>query len=440
MISSQARPPGLRSRFACIAVLVVLVLAACGSEDQSREFAPEIRSEQVVESSTPRSTSTPEPLNRQPGESAGGIGNAADLIEQQGSAQVVGYGLSELYVLAIESGETRSTNLPRDASSVSAVAPDGSMILTIDRSEGPARLVARDVSDVEVARWQAPADATPGATPVSVETIRSGDRIVWNQQSSHAIVGIEDVGVVLAVRVLNLTPFAPAEPTSLTAMAWAPAGQSVALASWDSSRQAARILTASLQDLSRLTLVVELAEGDGRFVRSLAWGNERVGLVFALRSLNAGSSFPSDLYYLPRFGQPMRLLATAGAAAPAAVVDQIAIAGNGATVAYTVLIPGEVGFRFHSLWITDAESPDPIRVETPGIRRVTDLAWTGRGLALIGTRRETTGDAQTQASVVELVTTGGLTTIGAIRSEATPAGSPQTSPNASPAAGTPESG
>jgi dipeptidyl aminopeptidase/acylaminoacyl peptidase len=298
-------------------------------------------------------------------------------------------------------------------------------------------VIARDLSGIEVARWQAPDHATPGATPVTAETIQSGDRIVWNQQSSHAIVGIEDVGVFVADKDLNLTPIAPTEPTSLTAVAWVPTGQSVALASWDSSLQAARILTASLQDLSRLTLVLELAEGDGRFVRSIAWGNEGVGLVFALRSLNAGSSFPSDLYHLPRFGQPMRLLATAGAAAPAAVVDQIAIAGNGSTIAYTVLIPGEVGFRFHSLWITDAEAPDPIRIDTPGVRRVTDLVWTSRGLALIGTRREATGDTQTQASVVELVTMDGLTTIAAVRSEATPVGSPQTSPDASPTAGTP---
>jgi hypothetical protein len=187
--------------------------------------------------------------------------------------------------------------------------------------------------------------------------------------------------------------------------------------------------------LDRLTLVLKLAKGDGRFVRSMAWGNERVGLVFALRSSGSGFALPNDLYHLPRFGQPMQLLATAGAAAPAAVVDQIAIAGDGATVAFTVLIPGDVGLRYHSLWIAEAATSDAIRIDTPGIRRVADLTWTTRGLAVVGTRRETDDDETFQSSVVEQVTGDGLSSLGEVRSEGTPIGSPE----ASPMVATPES-
>jgi hypothetical protein len=164
----------------------------------------------------------------------------------------------------------------------------------------------------------------------------------------------------------------------------------------------------------------------------MAWGNELVGLVFALRSSGPGFSLPNDLYHLPRFGQPMRLLATAGAAAPAAVVDQIAIASNGSTVAFSVLIPGEIGLRYHSLWIADATATDAVRVDTPGIRRVTDLVWTAKGLAVVGTRREIGDRESFQSSVVELVTVDGLSSLGEVRSDATPVGSPEASPAASP--------
>ena len=114
------------------------------------------------------------------------------------------------------------------------------------------------------------------------------------------------------------------------------------------------------------------------------------------------------------------------------MVDQVAIAGNGSTVAYTVLIPGEVGLRYHSLWLTDAEGASTARIETPGLRRVSDLVWTSQGLAVVGTRRESDNDEQFQSSVVELVTPDGLTEVGVVRSEATPVGSPQALPEASP--------
>ena len=439
MIASPTRVRLFRSRSACVALLLAFILAACGAEEQDREFAPEISDDQVLETPTPQWTTTPQPLDRQPGESGAETPDIASLIEQVGPARAVGFGLRELAVLTVEDGDTASTGLPRQSGSIAGVAPDGSLVLTIDRSGGAVQVVATDASGSEVATWRPQIDATPGATPVDAPSIQSGDLIVWNHQSDRAIVAIEQVGVYIADRELNLTPIAPARSFTLTAAAWAPTGSSIALGSWDADRQAARILTAALQDPGRIVPVLELADGDGRFVRSMAWGNERVGLVFALRSLNAGFSFPSDLYHLPRFGQSMRLLATAGAAAPAAVIDQIAIAGDGSTVAYTVLIPGEIGFRYHSLWIADATSPDPVRIETSGVRRVSNLVWTSRGLAVVGARRESTDEALFQASVVELVTADGLTAIGEVRSEATPIASPRASPEDSPVAATPAS-
>lgn len=428
LISVSAHPRSSTFRSACAACLTLLMMAACGSEEPNREFAPEINDEQVIETATLVPTSTPAALNRQPGETGPGSGNVTELIEQTGPVLAVPYGLEELSVLTIADTAISATGVPQAAGTVSALAPDGTLLLSIERSNGAAEVVGRSLSGKEVARWQPPSDGTPVATPSTPVNVHSGDHIEWDAQSAHALVSIGRIGVFIADRELNLTPVAPDQLSTITTAAWAPTGQSVALASWDTERKAANIQTVALQDMTRLTSVLELAESDGRFVRSMAWGNESVGLVFTLRAVGQGFALPSDLYQLPRFGQPMRLLATAGAAAPAAVIDQIAIASNGSTVAYTVLIPGDVGYRYHSLWLTDAATPGVTRIDTPGLRRVSDLLWTSDGLALVATRRAAEGDNQYLIAVVTLVTSDELTDIGEVRSAATPIGSPRASP------------
>ena len=182
-----------------------------------------------------------------------------------------------------------------------------------------------------------------------------------------------------------------------------------------------RLTTVSVQSPdSPGTSVLALPEGDGRYVRSLAWGSEKVGLVFALRAASSNFSLPNDLYYLPRFGQSMQLLATAGIAAPAAVVDEVAVAQNGTTVAFTVLIPGQVGLRFHSVWVTDALSPAPVQADTSGLRRVTVLEWTTDGLAVSGTRRTQEDGAAYQIAVVERLGAEKSKQVSADRSAAAP--------------------
>jgi hypothetical protein len=115
-------------------------------------------------------------------------------------------------------------------------------------------------------------------------------------------------------------------------------------------------------------------------------------------------------------------------AAPAAVIDQIAVAGNGTTVAFTVLIPGEVGLRFHSVWVTDAVAPGLIQADTSGLRRVTDVVWTTVGLTVSGTRRTQQDGAAYQVAVVDRLTADASKQISADRSAATPVASPVASP------------
>jgi hypothetical protein len=221
----------------------------------------------------------------------------------------------------------------------------------------------------------------------------------------------------------------------VTAVAWSPTGQSIALGTWNNAQKSSAIVTVGAESLdSGGTRIFAMPEGDGRYIRSLAWGSERVGLVFALRAATSNFSLPNDLYFLPRFGEPMRLLASAGIAAPAAVVDQVAIAGNGTTVAFSILIPGTVGLRFHSVWVTDVLAPSPTQANTAGIRRVLDIRWTADGVLISGTRRAQRDGSAYQIAVVERLSSSKPVEIAADRSAPTPLASPA----ASPAAATPE--
>jgi hypothetical protein len=262
-----------------------------------------------------------------------------------------------------------------------------------------------------------------------MKVIQTGDHIAWKKDGSGAIVSVGGVGVYLADDKLNMTEIRAARSMTVTAVAWSPSEQSIAIGAWDGAHQSAILTTVSVQAVEGPgTSVLALPEGDGRYVRSLAWGSEEVGLVFALRAASSNFSLPNDLYYLPRFGQPMRLLATAGVAAPAAVVDEVAVAQNGTTVAFTVLIPGQVGLRFHSVWVTDALTPAPVQADTSGLRRVNELEWTTDGLAVSGTRRTQENGAAYQIAVVERLGAEKSHQVSTDRSAATPVASPIASP------------
>jgi hypothetical protein len=419
-------------------LLLTFMLAACGNEDESdRTFAPEARSGTEAPTATAVATDTPRPQNRQPGESSTSVDDPGALFDQTGPAKVVTSGIATWAVVDLESGDARELKGKRGPATIAATSLDGSLTLEIDRTSEPVtiRLYASDGSKTKT--WRPEQDATPEASPIaSGQAIRAGDRIAWNQDGRSAIVSIADVGVFLTGKNLKMRPVAAGAGATVTSITWSPSGQSIALGLWRNQETAGEIVTVNTSALDGLgTSVLRLSDGDGRFVRSLGWGAEQVGLVYALRSVSADFSLANDLYFLPRFGEPMRLLASAGIAAPAAVVDQVAIAGNGSTVAFTIQVPGEVGLRFHSVWVTDALAPAPVQADTTGLRRVVELAWGPDGLFVSGVRRAQTDESVFQVATVEQVSKSEPAVLAEIRSDATPLASPA----ASPRSGTPVS-
>ena len=425
-----------RAVWAAVVLLLGAVLAACGSEDDSgRTFAPEVRGDTGIPTSTPFPTSTAPPLNRQPGETTSGAERAGELFAQTGPAEAIISGLTRVNIVSVKDGESDELDIPRSSSILASASPDGDRCIVIDRTGGQiaVRMYLRDGS--VVAEWSPQADATPqpgtpaASPPARPAEIQVGDLIVWSPDGAKAIVSIGGDGAFVTNSELKMAGVPASKTFPVTAVTWSPSGQSIALGIWDGVRGSAGIVTVEADAVdSPGTNVFSLAERDGRFIRSLAWGSEQVGLVFALRAAGANFSLPNDLYHLPRFGEPMRLLASAGIAAPAAVVDLIAVAGNGSTIAFTVLVPGDVGIRFHSVWVTDALAPAPSRANTTGIRRVTDIEWSADGLNIAGLRRSQSEVATYQVAIVERISESEPQEISADRSAATPVASPQDIP------------
>jgi hypothetical protein len=417
-------------------------LTACGgdnSDDSDRSFAPEAQGDVALPTNTAAPTSTVGPLNRQPGESAATASVNAELFASTGPAKYLLTGIDSYVLVNLDDGKTRDLHVARTQFTTAAVSPDGKQVLLIDRAGGAPRAQMLSAKGASEATWSPPDAGTPIASPVAETAVnRLGDRIAWKSDGSAAVFAIAGEGVFLTDTALKVTALPGFSGDTVTAIAWSPSGQSIAIALWDGGRGAASIVNTDPEKrASAGTTILTLADGDGRFVRTMAWGSERVGLVFALRSATADFSLPNDLYMLPRFGDSMRLLASAGIAAPAAVIDQIAIASNGSTVAYTVLVPGQSGLRFHSAWATDALLPAPSQADTTGLRRISEINWSDHGLVAAGLRRDQSQGAAFQIAVVEQLSVSAPTDISSIRSDATPIGSPAATPVSGTPAATP---
>lgn len=429
----------VRLRTLSCLIVLLLLLAACGgdddSQDEDRSFAPEIHGDTQLPTTTPAPTSTFAPLDIQPGESGQSSADAGQLLDQTGPAKAVLSGLNTFSIVKVDSGEAAELGVPRGTSTSVTLSPDGTRAVIVDRTGTATAVRMIDDTGKVVGEWSPAADASPVASPVANDgaSAQIADRVVWSRDSSNVAIWVSGAGLHLADTSLAMRPVDAIADMHITAMAWSPSAKSLAVALWNGDTDSAAIVSVNVDSPAAAPgTLMQTAESDGRFIRSMAWGNERVGIVFALRSVGSGSTLPNDLYMVPRFGEPMRLLASAGVAAPAAAIDQISIADDGATVAFTVLVPGQVGLRLHSIWVTSATSAEPVRLDSSGLRRVTDISWTERGLVVSAIRRNRSETGYVQIAVVESLKVEGADELFREASPATPFASPVASPVSSP--------
>jgi hypothetical protein len=136
----------------------------------------------------------------------------------------------------------------------------------------------------------------------------------------------------------------------------------------------------------------------------------------------------ADLWRINSDGTDRKLVASAGSVAPVARVVGATPSRDGRSVAYIVLIPGDGGDAFDSLWVRDLVTNLGFEVDVPSGQAVTDVWWTDAGLMFRAVPADRfTGEYVEGPFTIYQVSDGSAATVsyqGGMDSTATPAATP----------------
>lgn len=283
---------------------------------------------------------------------------------------------------------------PDDANSVRVFAPDGEVVEVFEEIPNPLVTAVPPATPA----GSSPAAATPVAgqdlaSPFPVATPVAGEAaprsIDWSPQGDQLLLGYEPGGLVaLPVdgegEVRQVLPIVEAPAPEDAALS--PTGEQVAFASGGDARGGRGLYLASVEPASdRVRPLVEASPD--RAVFEFSWLPDGRSLLFTEGDASAARSTNTDLWRITTDGEGRRLVASAGSAAPVADIDLFSPSPDGRAVAYTVVVPGESGAQFHSLWIRDLAAGQTYPVSVPSGIEVSNLWWTSEGLVF-----RTTGD------------------------------------------------
>ena len=370
-----SRPPLL------LALLLLLTgLAACTEDDGERRFATDPLPTSERPTASPSATlvaAEPPPRDASP------VARSALLVPRGAADRIYFRSGRELWTLTVDGSDPRRVLAPPAGSEIAAVAasPNGdqaAVILTEPGDDGGTALLVLAADGTvlrrEPALETALGDAAKGATARSLD---------WSPQGGHLLVAFSPGGLVDVPLEGEAKPAVLVEADQATApgeAAWGPTGEAVAfLAPVGGEAPASlRLARVGATPASNDTLVHEA--GDGRTVTEFAWLPDGRALLFAEGAAPGGPASGGDLWRVDADGSDLRLVASAGRAAPVAEVRHIAPSPDGRAVAYTVTVPEEAGPRFHSLWVRELATGRAVPLAMTTGRAVTDLWWTAAGL------------------------------------------------------------
>jgi dipeptidyl aminopeptidase/acylaminoacyl peptidase len=184
--------------------------------------------------------------------------------------------------------------------------------------------------------------------------------------------------------VLQVLPVTAAEPATA---AWSPTGEEVAFVAADDQGTPGTLFLVGVEPAPRS--IEPLVDGSpGLAVFGLSWLPDGRSLLFSQGDPSTAHATNTDLWRIGLDGEGRRLVASAGSAAPVADIDLFAPSPDGRAVAYTVVVPGDSGTAFHSLWIRDLGSGRSYPIAVPADIDVSELWWTSAGLVFRTLDRE----------------------------------------------------
>ena len=369
-------------------VVAVAIVACTAEEEPGPRFANDPQS--VTEpTETPPPTAGAESV-RPPTSAPASPVDAATLLRSRGAPnRLYFHSGSELWMVDPE--EARAARVlrpdPGETLIASAVSPSGDLAAALLAADGSSTVVVVDPTGRVLSRR----DDLAAGLPSSEAAVPDG--LNWSPQGDRLLVSFETGGIVaMPVDGGDSSPLIGADGAPSPAGAtWSPTGEAVAyLSPSDAAQPADLYLVNTAGDASPPTKLVAAGEA-GRTVRSLVWLPNGRDLLYTLDGAPGAAVVSGDLWQIGTDGNNRRVVATAGSAVPVGRIERVAPATDGETVVYTVIVPGEGGDRFHSLWVRSlgAQVGPPLQLRVPVGEAVTDLWWSSAGLVF----RTVPGDA-----------------------------------------------
>lgn len=358
-----------------------MALVGCAEDGDDREFAPDPRATGQVPIGSP-GLPVVEPGLPSPEVVAAPTLSARQLLRPRGAPSRF-YFLSGRSLATFEADRGEETVLVPASEDRSVVAyspsPSGDRVaVLVERGAGTGAVVdllVLDGAGQERRRIEDVGARLPGlvggSAPRSVDWSPQGDRLLLvfggGELASVAAEGTEEP--LLLGTVAGATP---------TAARWSPTGESVAVLAGVEGGEGELVLLDVGGTPGPARPVVP--PGSGRKVSAVSWAPDGRALLIVERPAAGGPVVAGDLWQIGVDGDGRRVVASAGAAGPAARVESVKPSPNGAAVAYTITVAEGTSSRFHSLRVKELESGRVVEVGVPAGEAVADLFWTSRGL------------------------------------------------------------
>jgi hypothetical protein len=263
-----------------------------------------------------------------------------------------------------------------------ASSPSGDRAALLTKTDGRYDVVVIDSSGKAIKKFDRVKRLLVNGTP----TPASGagrDLIDWSPQGNQLLTAFSDGGIVRLP--MNADPSVILEPGKAPGpieAVWSPAGDSIAFVDRVDSKSAARLFVVGTNGKNNEpTELYPHGETTTSSVVDATWLPNASAVLFTKTSPEDELPQGGDLFEVPAKGGIVSLVASSGRAAPVAAIEDVVVAPNGRSIAYTVVVPGEAAPEFHSLWVQQLGTNSASRISTPAGEAVTDVWFVANGIA-----------------------------------------------------------
>lgn len=375
MIQRVADRVPRRGALVLLPIAIVVSLGGCVDDDSGRQFANDPLQTAALPTVVPTwPVSSPRAATPQ----ASPV-SPEQLLRTRGAAgRFYFQSDQDILTIAPSAGTLDPVFAPPAGSSVRALAssPSGDRVAAIiERTEAGvavADLIVLSMSGEEIDRFARinGLAADPEAAAVSLD---------WSPQGDKLLVALSPGGLVAVTLGEGSEPeliVSGGVASRPVQAAWSPTGEQVGFLAETDEDRASIFVAGVAATPTDPTALFPQAEAT-HTIFDWAWLPDGRSLIF---SEELGFTATADLWRINSDGTDRELVASAGSVAPVARVVGATPSRDGRSIAYIVVIPGDGGDLFDSLWVRDLATNRGFELAVPDGVAVTDLWWSDAGL------------------------------------------------------------